>query len=276
MAERHRKRKLKFRINLTESEAKIAIENAKKDGLKMSEYIRKIITSGPVVSFVDSDMIHNLLNDFSNTKSVMDQIVSDCKAKGSVSEEDHEQFVLQMTNLEEAVFRYFYSKVEKEKVVLKINGKLVEEMVAKILIPLLKNEQEKHKRKRRKIMIPSDTDYHVFEKENEMGWRSFQLYLDDDEFRTGKELLKMTHLDMSRFVRMVIVQGYVHSSEATDLLQEVDPVVNGMDSNVLSLMIILDKTNHQDNDMMYSLSATRCEIDQIKSIIYWYLYTGEK
>ncbi|MBO4558674.1 MAG: hypothetical protein J5712_01205 [Lachnospiraceae bacterium] len=73
MAEIHRRRKHKFRINLTELEAKTAIENAKSAGLKMSEYIRRIITSGPVVSYVDSaTMYRGRTNDHKDILSVLE------------------------------------------------------------------------------------------------------------------------------------------------------------------------------------------------------------
>ena len=147
----------------------------------MSDYIRRIITSGPVISFVDSDMIHNLLGDFIKIKSVMDQVVADCKAKGFVTEEDYERLEIQVTELEAAVSFNFYPRGVKEKVVLKINGKLVEESIAKIFVPLFKEAWEKDIKKKKKVTIKDDSDFLVFKNENAMGWRSFQLNLDDDE-----------------------------------------------------------------------------------------------
>ena len=276
MAEIHRKRKHRFRINLTESEAKIAIEKAEKVGLKMGDFIRQIIVSGPVVSFMDSDMIHSLLNDFQEIKSVMDQIVSECKNQEAVSEEDYERLELQIVDLEAAVYKYFYSEGAKEKVVLKINGKLIEENLAKVLAPLFKEAYDKSSRRRKKVKIKDDSDYNVFQKENEMGWRSFQLSLNDEELNAGKELSRMTNLNMSNLIRFVIMRGSAHSSEAMDLLREVSPVIEGMKSNVLSLLIIANKDHHRNSDMMDRLFASKSEIEYIQGVVYHYLYTAEK
>ena len=86
----------------------------------------------------------------------------------------------------------------------------------------------------------------------------------------------MTNLNMSNFIRIVIMRGSAHSSEAMDLLREVDPVVNGMLSDVRLLMIIDDKFNHHDSEMMDHLMVSQREITYIQDVVYNYLYTGER
>lgn len=108
MAEKDRMRTKSIRVHVTEDELRIAKEKSKLAGLTMSEFLRKQIVEGYVLTLVNKELIMKMADEFNAIGVNINQIAKIANTNKSERYEDIENLREQVAEMQCVVMNYLY------------------------------------------------------------------------------------------------------------------------------------------------------------------------
>lgn len=98
-----------IRVHLTEDELRLAKEKSQLAGLNMSEYIRKQITDGYVISLVNRELVVKMADEFNAIGVNINQIAKIANTNKSERYEDIENLREQVAEMQSIIMNYLYN-----------------------------------------------------------------------------------------------------------------------------------------------------------------------
>ncbi len=96
-------------LNLSDIETKTAYDKAKKEGLNLSDYLRKIIVKAPVIHPVKVDMIQEIADEFTPIRKQIIEVANEVKRNNIITDEDYENLKILISEMQCIISNYLYS-----------------------------------------------------------------------------------------------------------------------------------------------------------------------